>query len=724
MRGLGRFIVRHRWPVIAGYLIVVVGAGLLGRQALAGLQYEGYDDPGSDSAAVADVLAEEFGLTPPVLVLTIATPADPDTPLARNLALAYLDEVAEQSGVARLVSYWDTGSPLLRSPDGRTTQVLVYAEPAADLIALASAVRDLRPVPDSTRAAADGLTVWVGGAAALGSALTTAISDDLTRAELVAIPITAIVLILVFGSLIAAGLPFLVAALAILGSLAVLTALTMVTDVSVFALNLITGLGLALGIDYALLMINRFREELRVAPDGAVDTAVITTVATAGTTVVVSGITVAATLASLMLFPQYFFASFAYAGIATSLLAVLGAITALPALLSLLGPRVNLLRVRRGDLAPQDTGGWARVARFVMRRPWPVLLVTSAALLAVAAPALGAQFSQIDDRALPRGNPAAIASEAHRERFTGYDGVPVEVLLRTIPPPAVLTDYATALSRLPGVVRVTTPVQVIADGMAIGRNPEPVGWQQGQWTRVSIVSDVRPRDAAGIDLIERIRAVPVPGEILLGGVAADYADATAAIYRTLPWVALWIAVVTMVILFLYTGSVLIPVKAVVLAALSLVATLGALVWVFQGGHLQWLVGDHLTTGTLDLSTVALIAVVAFALSMDYEIFLLARIKEEHDRGADTTTAVAIGLQRTGRIVTAAALLIAIVFASFMSGGVSSVKQLGFGVTFAILVDATIVRGLLVPAFMRIAGGANWWAPGWLRGVHARVGLRD
>ena len=535
--------------------------------------------------------------------------------------------------------------------------------------------------------------------------------------------IAAIILLFVFGSLIASGLPFLVAGGTIMGTFLALFVISEFADVSVFALNLVTGLGLALGIDYALLIINRFREELS---DGkSVPEAVAATVASAGKTVFVSGITVAVALASLLMFPQFFLKSFAYAGISVALLAIVGALTAIPALLAILGRNVNRLKVRRGDLAPKDDGGWAKLARLVMHRPWPVLLGTITLLLVFASPALNTVLGQVDERALPADNPAAVAGEVLRERFTGNDSSPYDIVLIEPGSTTEIQRYATEISKLPEIVRVVTSTSIISNGNVVGPNVDSDSYTTATATRIEAIGDVRPIDPAGEALLREIRNIPAPAqEVLVGGIAARSADATNSVMDRVWIVALWLAIATMVILFMFTGSVLIPVKAFLLNLLSLGAMLGALVWVFQDGRLNWLTGDYIVTGTVDISTIILIAVIAFALSMDYEVFMLSRIKEEHDSGASTTDAVAFGLQRTGRIVTAAALLIAIVFAAFLTSSATNIKQLGFGVTIAILLDATVVRGLLVPSFMRIAGNANWWAPTPLKRLYARFGLKE
>lgn len=713
---LGAWSARHRWPVLTAYLVIVATCGVLGSQVFGAMKSEGFNYPGSESSRAAAALAETFDVTDPVAILAIETPRDIDRDTAAATAL--LDTVSAVDGVASVVSYWSTGgNPAFRGTDGRTGQAIVLAEDDADREALATAITTL--IADRQ----GDLVVHAFGAEIIGNAFNDTITGDLARAESIAIPVTVIILLFVFGSVVAAGLPFLVAGGTILGSFLVLFLISRITDVSVFALNLVTGLGLALGIDYALLIINRFREELgagRTVPD-----AVAVTVGSAGRTVFVSGITVAVALSSLLIFPQYFLRSFAYAGIAVSLLAVIGALTAVPALLAILGRRVNLLQVRRGDLTPRDDGAWARLARFVMSRPWPVLIATVAGLLVLAAPALGAVFGQVDERALPPDTPVAQAGEVLRERFPGNEGSPYQIVLVDPRSPAEVQEYAAQISRLPAIDRVTTAESILVDGVVVAPNTDESSWTTTTATRLMAIANVRPIDPDAEALVAELRALTAPAEqVLVGGVAANWADATSAVIDRTWVIALWLAATTMAILFLFTGSLLIPLKALVLNLLSLSAALGALVWVFQGGHLQWLTGEYIVTGTVDISTIALIAVIAFALSMDYEVFMLARIKEEHDAGASTSDAVAFGLQRTGRVITAAALLIAIVFAAFMSSSATNIKQLGFGVTVAILLDATVVRALLVPAFMRIAGGANWWAPAPLRRLHDRLGLRE
>jgi RND superfamily putative drug exporter len=716
---LARTVVRYRWTVLIGYLVSLAVFGLIGAGVFGALGSRGFDDPGSESTRAADILVNTFGSDAPTAVLAIESSVDIASPATTASASALANAVAKVDGVRQVVSYWTSGQPAqLKSTDGRTGQVLVFTDKGADAQALT------QTLIDQFSGEQGDLTVYVYGWNVVGDAITTTITSDLAKAEGIAIPITVVILMFVFGSVVAAGLPFMVAGASILGSFTVLFLLTKLTDVSVFALNLATGLGLALGIDYALLMISRFREELKTGATS--DDAVVTTMRTAGKTVLVSGITVAITLASLMVFPQYFLKSFAYAGVSVSLFAVLGALTALPAMLAILGPNVNRLKVRRGDLAPTDTGAWSSIARFVMRRPWPVMIGAIALLVVMAYPALQVAFGQVDDRALPPSNPAAVAGEVLRDRFPGQESAPYGVVLINPTGDATAIDtYGKQLSMIPDVVRVTTPTSIIVGGAVVAPNVSQETWTTDGMTRVTVVGNAPPFDTRAVAVVDALRVAPAPAaEVIVGGQGAAYADSNSGILGRVWIVALWIAITTLIVLFLFTGSVLLPVKALILNVLSLAATLGALVWVFQGGHLTWLVGDYTNTNTVDISSIALIAVVAFALSMDYELFMLSRIKEEHDAGRSTADAVAFGLQRTGRIVTAAALLIAIVFASFLSSGVTNIKQLGFGVTVAIVLDATVVRAILVPAFMRIAGKANWWAPPPLRRLHDRIGLRD
>jgi RND superfamily putative drug exporter len=536
-----------------------------------------------------------------------------------------------------------------------------------------------------------------------------------------------LLMLLVFGALVASGLPAVIGAVAVLGSFFALFLTTQVTSVSIFAINLVTALGIGLGIDYALFIVTRFREELARGRDP--HEAVIRTVATAGRTVVFSGITVGIALSALLVFPQFFLRSFAYAGIATTALAVLAAVVVLPALLAVLGTRVNRFRVLRGSMEVTDHGFWYRLSKFVMARPWPILIGGVALLVALGLPFFRVTFGQTDDRVLPKTAQAAVAGQLLRDEFDSRESDPLTVVApASTAGTGVVSTYAAQLSEIAGVTRVDAVSGSWSDGKQVApANPSSTRFaaKDGDGTWLSVVVDVEPYSNAGKQVVSDLRAVPSPlGTTYVGGSAAVFADSQDAMGSRLPWAIGIIAVATFVLLFLFTGSVVLPIKALVLNTLSLSATFGAMVWVFQEGHLsQWL-GDFTVTGELDTSMPILMFCIAFGLSMDYEVFLLSRIKEEYDRTGDNTAAVAMGLQRTGRLVTSAAGLMAIVFLAFATSGVTIIKMLGVGVALAVLVDATVVRGLLVPAFMRVAGDANWWAPGPLRRLHDRIGISE
>jgi RND superfamily putative drug exporter len=499
----------------------------------------------------------------------------------------------------------------------------------------------------------------------------------------------------VFGALVASAMPLIVGVAAILGAFLILYLFTLFTDVSIYALNLTTGLGLGLGIDYALLMVNRFREELQRGK--SVEDSVITTVATAGKTVFYSGLTVLVTLLSLTFFPLPFLKSFGYAGVSVVTIAVIGAIVGLPAILAVIGKKIDKGVVRKSSITPKDDGGWAQTARFVMKRPVAVVVLSLIFMGILTAPIANIKFSQGDSRMLPETNKAAIATALQAERFAGRTGEPIEIIIKGgSDETEEIASYISKLQVEPGVVAVVPPEIY------------------GNDVRIIAYHSMLPRTPEAQELIHSIRDLPSLDQTLVGGVAADYTDSQDAISRTLPWAFSWIALSVLILIFAFTGSIILPIKAVILNVISLAATMGVLTWVFVDGNLQWLVGSFTETGTLDTSIVILIAVVVFGLSMDYELFLLSRIREEHLAGKTNIESVALGLQRSGRIITAAAAILAFVFAAFVTSGVTSIKSMGFGVAFAIILDATVVRGLLVPALMRLMGERNWWAPKWMQ----------
>jgi RND superfamily putative drug exporter len=398
-------------------------------------------------------------------------------------------------------------------------------------------------------------------------------------------------------------------------------------------------------------------------------------------------------MASLLAFPLNFLKSFGYAGIAVISLAVLAALIPLPALLAILGHRVDKGVIRKAGIVPKEDGRWAHTARVVMKRPVPVVIGSLLVLGILAAPITNIAFSQVDARVLPKSDPAAIASAVIEDRFTGLEGTPIEVVIPNgAGRESEINTFLTSVQGVDGISRVGELEYFGSD------------------VRVQVISNQASRTLESQRIINEIRDLSVPEGTLIGGVAADYTDSQNGIARALPWALGWIALSVFILIFIFTGSIILPIKAVLLNALSLIATLGTITWIFIDGNLKWLVGDFAVTGTVDTGSVILVAVVVFGLSMDYELFLLSRIREEHLDGKSNIESVANGLQRSARIITAAALLLAVVFAAFMTSGVTSIKMLGFGVAFAVLLDATLVRALLVPALMRLFGERNWWAP--------------
>jgi RND superfamily putative drug exporter len=531
-----------------------------------------------------------------------------------------------------------------------------------------------------------------------------------------------VLLVLVFGSVVAASLPLAVGGFAIVGTFLALDLIARVTDVSIFSLNQATALGLGLGIDYALFVVSRFREELAAGHPS--HEAVQRTVMTAGRTVLFSAVTVMASLAAMLVFPLFFLRSFAYSGIAVVALAGVGAVLVLPSLLAVLGPRVNKLAVRRIRPAQDGNGIWGRIAVAVMRRPIVVGLTAVAFLAVLGSPFLRVRVGVADDRVLPSSFAARQAGDLLRTEFDAFESSPIQVVAPGLTDPQSIGAYAADLSRLPGVARVDAAAGSYIGGAQVApAGPAHSVLLAASGTFLNAIPTVDPTGQEAEDLVLEIRRQDSPVPVEVTGRSAFLVDTKASLFAALPWALGIIAVVTFVVLFLMFGSVLVPAKALVLNLLSLSATFGSLVWIFQDGHLSSLL-DFTATGGLELTMPILMFAIAFGLSMDYEVFLLSRIKEEHDGGADTVTSVARGLERTGRIVTAAALLMSVVFIAFAMSSVSIMKMFGIGMTLAVLVDAFLVRTTLVPAFMRLAGKANWWAPMWMRKLHNRFGIRE
>ena len=704
MLSLANFIVRRAKFVLFGFIGLIALSSVWGFQVFGNLQGGGYDDPNSDSATVSELLGTEFALDPAEVIVLVDLPGDANelnangAPKYFELVTELSDDLAKIDGVISVDNYYSLGSPAsLISTDGKLVYVLV------DLQNGISQSVPTALIIDEFTGDYLGAEVHIAGFGAVTKAITETIEQDLIRAEIIAIPIVLLLLLFVFGSLVAAGLPLFVGGLAIVGSFFVVWGVSEFTDVSIFAVNLITGLGLGLGIDYSLLVVNRFREER--AAGNSVEESTVATITTAGKTVIFSGLTVALVMISMAFFPQYFLQSFALAGFTVVTLAVIGAAIVIPAQLVLLGDKVDSIRIFKRKLVPSDKGIWEKIARFTMRRPLPILFVTILGLSGMFSLSTDAVFGQVDDRVLPQDSPASVASNLLRERFDGRASSPIEILVQGSD--EAINDYIVLVQEQPDVARV-----------AIVPTAEDTAW-----VRINAITLVEPRSPDGYDQTVSLRGLDSDlDQVLIGGGGAYYTDSQQGIEDALPLAALWIFITAYVLLFLFTGSVLLPLKAIALNVLSLGAVVGVLSYIFQNGHLQWLIGEYSVTGTLDTSSLVMVAVVAFGLSMDYEMFLLSRIKEQHDAGMNTENSVAVGLQRSGRIITAAAFILAVTFGAFASSGVSIMKMLGFGIAFAILLDATVVRALLVPALMRLFGDANWWAPKWLKAVHKKIGL--
>jgi RND superfamily putative drug exporter len=718
---LGDLVVRRRrWVVIATILFVVV-AGAIGGGVMSDLSSGGFEDPNTESAKAAETLKQEFGHEDPNLVLLVSANGSVDDPEVAREGIALTNELAAESGVKEVTSYWATGSPALKSATGDEALVLGVITGDEDI------VRDRIEALSPKYTRDGGVTdVSVGGFAEVFRQVSDRVEEDLARAETIAFPITLVLLVLVFGSLIAGSLPLVVGGIAIIGTFLILQILTVFTEVSIYSLNLTTMLGLGLAIDYSLFVVSRFREELRNGLDVA--DAIRTTVRTAGRTVAFSGLTVALSLAALLVFPLAFLRSFAYAGVAVVLMAALGAVVFLPSVLMMLGHRVNKLSLRRRKRPEAGGGFWHRMATFVMRRPIPIATTVIVILLVLGAPFLNVRWGQADDRTLPVGTSSRVVSETIRSDFTSNGSSALSVVATNTGDPSTqsepIGEYAAALSKVDGVSAVEGMTGTYADGRLVAKpTPASARFGNGDATWYSVIPSVEAYSPAGEHLVNDIRAMDAPYDIEITGPSASLVDQQDSLFGKVPLAALLIGLATFLLLFLSFGSVVVPLKAIVLNLLSLTATFGAVVWIFQDGNFSGFL-DFTPTGIIETTSPILMFCIAFGLSMDYEVFLLSRIKEEYDKTGDNTASVAMGLEHTGRIVTAAALLLSVVFVAFATSGVTFIKLFGVGLTIAVVMDATLVRATLVPAFMRLAGRANWWAPRWMRKVYDRYGISE
>jgi trehalose monomycolate/heme transporter len=710
----GRALYTRRRLTLGITLVLVAFAAVWGTGVFGQLSSgDSFTPPASQSQHETSRASQVFGRNDAdVVVLYRSATMTVGDPAYRQAVTAALSGLP-RADVARTSTYWSTGSPRLVSTDRHATYAVLQltgADDAARHTNFEAIQAELTPAS----LAASGVTARVGGTVPMEVAINSEVTADIAKAEGFSMPVLLILLLVIFGSLAAAALPVAIGGIAILGSFTVLRLLTMATTVSVYSVNITTILGLGLAIDYGLFMVTRFREELGRQP--TVEQAVARTVATAGRTVAVSGVTVAVALTSLMLFPEDFLRSMGYGGVATVAVDMLAALTVLPALLAVLGPRVNALRIRRtvqypikgrGPVRDEASGAWYRLAQSVMRRPAVYAGVIVIGLLALGAPFLRISWGGTDARALPAASTVRQVSEALDRQFPVNSTEPIEALVTGARAPAQLTAYLHRIDAIPGV----TGAQVT------GVN--------GTVTRVDVGYQPAPVSAAARHIVTQIRDLsPPPGAtVVVGGTTAGLVDELASLGATLPPMALLVGVSTFVLLFLAFGSVVLPVKAIVMNVLSLTATFGVVVWIFQWGHLSGPL-QFTPTGSIDPTMPILMLAVIFGLSMDYEVFLLSRIRERYDQTGDNTASVASGLQRTGGLITSLALLLIIVIGAFSASGITFIKLMGVGMIVALLVDATIIRVLLVPATMRLLGRANWWAPRPLRRLYARYGIRE
>ena len=702
--------------VVVAFLVAL--AAFVGWDVSSRLSSGGYTPTRSESAAADRILASRFHAGAPNLVLL----ADLDAS-----AVAAGRDLTERVGalpdVGYAQSYWTTGRDNLLSRDRRAGLILVRlngdesrTERAAGRV-LAAVAR----LPGDVR-------VRATGSAEVNREADAVSKSDLTRAELIAAPLTLAILLLAFDSVVAAALPMLVGLIAVLGTFAMLRLLSLLMTISVYAENITTALGFALAVDYSLFILTRYREEL--ARGSPVASAVAVASRSAGRTAMFSAVTVACALAGLLAFPLTFLRSLAIAGIAVTLLAALTATLVLPSLFVLLGTRVDSLkprrilrrRVGRHRRAPDpDAGVIHRLALLVMRRPVLISSLVIGLLLVLALPYRSARFGLTDDQVLPAQSTARQVGDRIRADFEARETSPITVVLPRTADPAAVDRFALSIAAQRDIDRVTTVTGTYADGRGVaGPSGLAAAYRDGRGAWLEVTADVDPEAGAARRLVASLRALPAPGPVLVGGDTAVLVDTLSALGGRLPLAAALMLLGMTVLLFAFTRSVVIPIKAAVTAVLSLTASFGALVWIFQDGHLHWLAGDFAVTGRLEVTIPIVMFCIAFGVSVDYEMFLLAWVSEEYRRTGDTRRAVAWGLQRNGRLITAAALTIAAVLGALSTSQLVLLKILGVGLALAVVVDATIVRCLLVPAMLRLLGPLNWWAPRALRSDGLRV----
>ncbi|MGF1660876.1 MAG: MMPL family transporter [Kineosporiaceae bacterium] len=705
----GSIVHRARWSVVAAAVAFVTVAGVWGTSVFGELSgTTSLEDPNSEAERASVLIDETFGRqTQDVVGLYTSDDLTVDDPEFRSAVEDVAARVADIRGAEQVLTYYDTDSPALVSRDRRSTAIAVVEGGESyegRTTGIAEALRDV---------GTDRVDVLVGGQQIVDDEIGDQVVRDIARAESIAAPILLIALLIVFGSLTSALMPLVIGGVSVLGAFLVVRVITMVTEVSVFSINIITILGLGLAIDYGLFVVNRFREELAAQESKGlpedVGAALSRTLATAGRTVLISGLLIALALSSLTIFPQVFLRSMGFGGMATVAVAMVTSLTLLPALLAILGRRIDAGRmpwVRGSRGAPEGEGWWARATRRVLRRPAVSLVLVVGFLAFLAAPFSQVHFGGVDARMLPADSESRLVAERLAQDFPGGDTYPIRVLVE-----GSTTDDADAfIERVESVSGVQT-VEVA------GRTPDAV--------LLTVTYAGEPSSPQARDVATALRALPAPpdGEVSVGGTPANVQDQLDSLRARLPLMAALVAGVTFLLLAIGFGSVLVPLKAIVMNVISIGAAFGVTTWIFQEGHLSGLLG-FTPVGYIEASQPVLMIAILFGLSMDYEVFLLSRIRERWDEGADMTESVVSGVEHTGKMITAAAVLLCIVIGFFATSGLTFIKMIGVGMVIAILLDATLIRLVLVPATMKLVGRYNWWAPPFLSRLYARYGLHD
>jgi putative drug exporter of the RND superfamily len=700
---LATFLYANGRRVILVAVVFAVVAGAFGLGVAKHMSPYGDSDPSTQSVQATDRFQSAAGGQIDPGIVALVRSGDVRTQAARQRVAQVAHQLRVAPDIASVASFYDSHDPAMVSRNGRSTYVVAYFKPRSDK----QLQDDAQKIENRFASQQD---VELGGQAIVSAQSDTQVGNDLARAELLAFPFIFLLSLLFFRSLVAALLPPVLGALAILVAFFALRVISSFADLSVFALNFVTGLGLGLAVDYSLFMVSRYREEAAVSGFGA--DALRRALQTTGRTILFSSATVAVALAALAIFPQRFLYSMGVAGAVVALVAATLALVALPALLAVLGPRINALAPRRlqraaeRDARPARSGAWYRLSQFVTRRPAQVAIVSATLLIALGIPFTGVKFTTVTAKVLPHTASARVVDDTLDSEFPPNRTSPVEVVVGA-------GAGSPQVHALAGRIRALPDVSSVAPA-------EPAGPDN---SLLAVAPAQGSLSAATKQLVRDIRGIHAPMYVGVAGQTAGFLDLQHSLAAHLPGVLGTITAATLIVLFLFTGSIVLPVKAVLMNFLGLTAVLGSLVLIFQDGHGQGLL-SFTSQGALDATQPIFLAAVAFGLATDYGVYLLSRIKEAREGGASDSEAVAIGLERTGRIVTAAALLVAVAIGAFATSQLVFIKELGVGTALAVLIDASIIRALLVPALMGLLGSANWWAPRPLRRLYDRLGLHE